>query len=155
MNNNYEAIKAAQVAWPQSLSDPKQLYRNFYDLMHKVSHNIVCASCGIIGHDIDEFNMTSTNDEKLVLLAVDPETVPFSFDCRIAAIDRHHIMIDPLAIIDSNTISVCNKCYSTLSSGSLPVEALANFHWPIQSRRSIRNDYQGQQHAYVQERAGR
>jgi len=65
----------------------------------------------------------------LALLAVNPDLVPFSFNCGIAAIDQHHIMIDPLAIINSNTISVCNKCYSTLSGGSLPIEALANFRW--------------------------
>ena len=35
LNINYEAIKVAQVAWPEPVSDPKQLYRNFYDLMNK------------------------------------------------------------------------------------------------------------------------
>ena len=73
--------------------------------------------------------MTSSNDGKLAPLVVDPEMVPFPFNCGITAIDQHHIMIDPLAIINSNTISVCNKCYSTLSGNSLPVEALANFRW--------------------------
>src|SRR5438552_8752282 len=129
LNINYEAIKAAQVPWPEPVSDPKQLYRNFYELMNKVSHNIICACCAIIEHNIDESNMTSTNDGKLAPLVVDPEMVPFPFNCGITAIDQHHIMIDPLAIINSNTISVCNKCYSTLSGNSLPVEALANFRW--------------------------
>src|SRR5436190_5664019 len=73
--------------------------------------------------------MTSSNDGKLAPLVVDPEMVPFPFNCGITAIDQHHIMIDPLAIINSNTIFVCNQCYSTLSSNSLLVEALANFRW--------------------------
>jgi hypothetical protein len=111
------------------LPDPKQLYRNFYNLMRKVSRNNVCACCGIVGHDIDEFTTISTSDDSLATLAVDPEIVPFSFSCRIAAIDQHHIMIDPQAIIDQNTISVCNKCHGSLSDGSLPAEALANFRW--------------------------
>jgi hypothetical protein len=129
LNNNYETIKAAQVTWPQLPSDPKQLYRSFYSLMNKVSHNVVCACCVIIGHDIDKFNITSTNDGKLAPLAVDPEMVPFPFDCKIIAIDQHRIMIDLMAIINLNTISVCNKCYNTLSGGYLPVEALKNFCW--------------------------
>ena len=129
MDENYESVRAAQEIWPQPLSDPKQLCRNFYDLMHKASHNIVCACCGIIGHDIDEFSLVSTNNKMLAPLAVNPATVPFLFDCRITAIDQHHIMIDPLAIKDQNTISICNNCYSQLSSGSLPAKALANFRW--------------------------
>ena len=129
MDENYESVRAAQEIWPQPLSDPKQLYRNIYDLMHKASHNIVCACCGIIGHDIDEFSLVSTNNKMLAPLAVNPATVPFLFDCRITAIDQHHIMIDPLAIKDQNTISICNNCYSQLSSGSLPAKALANFRW--------------------------
>jgi hypothetical protein len=129
LNKNYEAIQAAQRIWPQPLLDRKQLYRNFYEKMHKVSHNITCASCGVIGHDIDEFSIVSMSDKSLGSLAVDPNIVPFSFDCGITAIDQHHIMIDPLAIVDSNTLSICSKCYSHLSSGFLPVEALANFRW--------------------------
>ena len=95
--------------------------------MHKVSHNIVCACCGILGHNIDKFTIVSTNDKGLVVLAIDPNMVPFSFNYGVTAIDQHHIMIDPLAIIDQNTITVCNRCYSHLSCGSLPTEALANF----------------------------
>src|SRR5204862_6201846 len=47
----------------------------------------------------------------------------------IVPIDQHHIMIDPLSITDQNTISICNRCYSSLSKGLLPTEALANFRW--------------------------
>ena len=129
MNNNYKAIRAAQITWPQPLSDAKQLYRNFYDLMYKVSHNIICACCGIIGHNIDEFIIVSTNDAALAPLAVDPDVVPFSFNCGITAIDQHHIMIDPLAIMDANAVSICVKCHNCLSGGSLPTDALANFRW--------------------------
>ena len=47
----------------------------------------------------------------------------------ITAIDQRHIMIDPMAIMDLDTVSICNKCYSYLSGNSLPTDALANFHW--------------------------
>jgi hypothetical protein len=97
--------------------------------MHKVSHNIVCACCGIVGHNVNEFKIVSATNESLAGLTVDPNLVPFSFDCGIEAIDRHHIMIDPQAVIDQSIISVCNKCYSCLSDESLPSEALANFRW--------------------------
>jgi hypothetical protein len=129
LDENYETIRAAQVTWPQLVSDPKELYRNFYDLMHKVSHNIVCACCGIVGHNVDEFTTVSAHDNSLISLAVNSGLVPFSFNCGIAALDQRDIMIDPLAIIDRNTISVCTKCHSCLSDGSLPSEALANFRW--------------------------
>jgi hypothetical protein len=129
LNENYKTIRYAQASWPQPLLDPKDLYKNFYNLMNKVSHNITCASCGIIGHDIDKFTRVSTSDDSLASLAVEPNLVPYSFDCGIASIDQHHIMIDPLAIIDQSTISVCNECHSDLSVGSLPSEALANFRW--------------------------
>ena len=98
-------------------------------MIHKVSYNIVCASCGIIGHSIDEFNIISINDKSLAPLAIDPDMVPFSFNCGITAIDQRHIMIDPMAIMDLDTVSICNKCYSYLSGNSLPTDALANFRW--------------------------
>jgi hypothetical protein len=129
LDKNYEIIKVAQALWPQQLSDRKDLYLNFYNIMNKVSHNIICASCGVIGHNIEECVMVSANDEIFRPLAVEPENVPFSFECGIDVLDQHHIMIDPLAIKDHNTITICNKCYTTLASGFLPAEALANFRW--------------------------
>ena len=129
LEKNYESIRSIQATWPLPVPDPKQLYRNFYEMIHKVSYNIVCACCGIIGHNVDEFTMVLTDDKTLALLVVDPEIVPFSFNCGIASLDQHHIMIDPLAITDQNTISICNRCYSSLSTGILPTEALANFRW--------------------------
>jgi hypothetical protein len=129
LDENYKSVRAAQEIWPQQLSDPKQLYRNFYDIMHKVSRNIVCACCGIIGHNIDEFVILSANNESLNALTVNPDLVPFSFECGIVNLDQQHIMIDPLAVINQGMISVCQRCYSYLSSSSLPAEALANFRW--------------------------
>ena len=97
--------------------------------MYKVSHNIIYICCGIIGHNIDEFIMVLSNDEKLAPLAIDPDVILFSFNCRITAIDQHHIMIDPLAIMDANIVSICIKCHNYLSGESLPIDVLANFHW--------------------------
>src|SRR5437667_10307383 len=129
LDENYKSIRAAQEIWPQQLSDPKQLYRNFYDIIQKVSHNIVYACCGIIGHNIHEFNMVPANDESLSALTVNPDLVPFSFECGIVDLDQKHIMLDPLAVNDQGMISICQRCYSCLSDGSLPAEALANFRW--------------------------
>ena len=98
-------------------------------MMHKVSYNIVCGCCGVIGHNMEEFVMVPASDCILACLAVEPEKVPFSFDCGITVLDAQHVMIDPLAITDESTVSVCQKCYSCLSDGFLPVEALANFRW--------------------------
>jgi Domain of unknown function (DUF6570) len=129
LNENYKTITAAQASWPQPLSSRKQLYQNFYDLMQQVSHNIVCACCGIIGHNINDFTVVSASNQSLASLIVDPALVPFSFQCGIATLDQQHVMIDPLAITDQDTLSICQKCHSCLSDGLLPVEALANFRW--------------------------
>jgi len=121
LNEGYEAIKTAQTIWPQPLPDPRQLYRNFYEIMHKVSYTIICACCGIIGHNIDEFTMVSDNNSKDIFIpvAVDPNLVPFSFECGIITLDQHNIIIDHVAIIGEDTISVYCKCYSYLFKGSL------------------------------------
>ena len=129
LNKHYQTLTIIQEKWPQSLLDPKQLYRNFYEMMHKVAHNIVCGSCGIIGHNVDEFRMVSANDNILKSLAVESEKVPFSFSCGIASLDEQHIIVDPLAITDQETLSVCQRYHSSLSYGFIPVEALANFRW--------------------------
>ena len=129
LEDNYKNLMTAQERWPVPHSDSKQLYKNFYQIMQKVSHNIVCACCGIIGHNIDEFTAVSAQNEVFTLLAVNPKDVPFSFQCGITALDQQHIMIDPLAITDQGTISICQRCHSCLSDGSLPAEALANFRW--------------------------
>ena len=95
-----------------------------------MSHNIVCASCAILGHHIDEFTFVSPTYDLLASLAVQPNLVPFSFECGIPALDDHHIMIDPLAIIENgNKISICNKCHEDLCSHFCPADTLANFHW--------------------------
>ena len=83
----------------------------------------------IVEHNIDEFITVSAENEIFLLLAIKSEEVPFSFECGIANLDQQHVMIDPLAIIDQRTISVCQKCYNSLSDGHLPAEALANFRW--------------------------
>src|SRR5436190_19088287 len=94
LEKDYESIRSAQAHWPQPLPDPKQLYRNFYEMIHKVSYNIVCACCGIIAHNFDEVTMVSINDNDLVHLVVSPNFIPFSFNCEIVALDEQHIMID-------------------------------------------------------------
>ena len=98
--------------------------------MHKVSHNIICACCGIIRHNVDDFAMLPANDIIIFApLTVNPDEVPFSFNCGIAVLDKHHIIIDPLTVKDQETLSVCQKCHSCLSDDFFPIEAMANFHW--------------------------
>jgi hypothetical protein len=90
---------------------------------------MVCACCGIIGHNVNEFMAISAEDNIFNLLEVKPEDVPFPFECGIAELDQHHIMIDPLSITEKGSILFCQRCHSSLSDGSLPVEALANYRW--------------------------
>jgi hypothetical protein len=97
-----------------------------------MSHNIVCASCGCLGHDIRRHSHVPASSSLLHLLAVDPSKVHFPFACGIPSIDDRHIMIDPLAICSEDgdiRITICKICKPDLQRGKLPSIALANSRW--------------------------
>jgi len=65
-----------------------------------------------------------------LLLRVDKNLVPFDFSCGIPRLDENQVMIDRLAINNSDgKISICVSCYKALDNDRQPVEALANFRW--------------------------
>src|SRR5579859_1162848 len=49
--------------WPPDLPDPKPLYTGFYNKIHDLLCNIVCASCGCIGHNQSDYTLISIHDQ--------------------------------------------------------------------------------------------
>ena len=119
--------------WPPDLPDPKTLYADFYNKIHDLLYNIVCVSCGCIGHDRSDYTLVSVLDQRLSCLKVEPRSlVPYDFSCGISALDQQNIMIDRLGIqqedSDSN-VWLCSTCHPSIMLGKRPPESLANFRW--------------------------
>ena len=96
-------------------------------------YNIVCASCGCIGHDRSDYTLVSVLNQRLSCLKVEPRSlVPYDFSCAVSALDQQNIMIDPLGIqqedSDSN-VWLCITCHSSIMLARRPAESLANFRW--------------------------
>ena len=92
-------------------------------------YNIICASCGCIGHNRSDYNLVSVLDQRLSCLKVEPRTlVLYDFSC--AALDEQNIMIDPLGIQqDDSSVWLCSTCHPSIMLGKRPPESLANFRW--------------------------
>ena len=94
-------------------------------------YNIICASCGCIGHNRSDYNLVSVLDQRLSCLKVEPRTlVLYDFSCGIAGLDEQNIMIDPLGIQqDDSSVWLCSTCHPSIMLGKRPPESLANFRW--------------------------
>ena len=119
--------------WPPDLPDPKTLYADFYNKIHDLLYNIVCASCGCIGHDRSDYTLVSVLDQRLSCLKVESRTlVPYDFSCGISALDEQNIMIDRLGIQQEDSDSnlwLCSICHPSIMLSKRPAESLANFRW--------------------------
>src|SRR5947207_2315096 len=131
MDVEYEGRARATVDWPTPLPDRKAIYHSYYSEMDQVSHNIVCASCGTLGHDIRKYLFTSPTKELFKHLSVEPSLVPFPFECGIPDLDQISVMIDPLSIDphSGDKVAICRSCHSDLLKGKRPIQALANSRW--------------------------
>ena len=131
MDVEYEGRARATIDWPTPLPDRKAIYHSYYSEMDQVSHNIVCASCGTLGHDIRKYLFTSPTKELFKHLSVEPSLVPFPFECGIPDLDQISVMIDPLSIDphSGDKVAICRSCHSDLLKGKRPIQALANSRW--------------------------
>jgi len=114
--------------WPQPLPSPDLLYADYYNQIHHLAHNIVCACCGCISHGMNDHESLSIVDPALSVLAVDPSLVPFDFTSGIPQLDVRHIMLDSLGITsDQLHLHICSLCHPSIQRNRLPANALANF----------------------------
>src|SRR5579859_7303304 len=96
-------------------------------------YNIICVSCGCIGHDRSDYTLVSVLDQGLSCLKVEPRGLAlYDFSCRISALDGQNIMIDPHGIQQDDSHSdvwLCNTCHPSIMLGKRPPESLAYFRW--------------------------
>ena len=61
--------QAKENHWPQPLPSSDLLYADYYNQIHHLAHNIVCACCGCISHSINDHESLSVSDPALSVLA--------------------------------------------------------------------------------------
>jgi hypothetical protein len=131
LETNFSELEKGESEWPPSeLSDPKGLYIDFYDDIHKLARNIVCGSCGCIGHDEKQYHKEPITSEILDLLKVDPTFVPFDFGSHCDVLRERQIMVDDMGISDDLHIYLCSSCHHCLADDKkTPRDSLANYRW--------------------------
>jgi hypothetical protein len=116
LETDFSELEKGESEWPPSaLPDPKGLYTNFYEDIHKLARNIVCGSCGCIGHDEKQYHREPIASDILDPLRVDPTLVPFDFSSCYDTLKERQIMVDDMAILDDFHISLCSSCHRCLA----------------------------------------
>jgi hypothetical protein len=127
---DFDKLLKKQNNWPTPLAHGLDLYSDFYYAFHSLAKNFVCASCGIIGHDVALFHSVSVTDPILHSLSIAEDVyVPFDFSSGISALDQQQIMIDKQGLFGESEVILCKSCYRWLQSNKRPDESLANFRW--------------------------
>ena len=131
LQHTHDDLEENERNWPPNLPDPRSLYADFYNKIHDMLYNIVCASCGCIGHNQLDYTLVSVLDQRLSCLKVEPRSlVLYDSSCGISALDEQNIMIDPLGIQQDDShpdIWLCSTCHPSVMLGKRPPESLANF----------------------------
>ena len=104
---------------------------------HKLAQNILCASCGCIGPDDNQYVRVSIGSDILNYLMVDPIMVPFDFQSRYEVLKEKSIMIDDLGVSlvdgwlseNGSEVSLCQSCHPSLAVKRIPGDALGNYRW--------------------------
>jgi hypothetical protein len=69
-------VSASQVGyydeeeWRHESPSSDILYAKYYDQIHQLAHNIVCASCGCISHSLGDYEVVSITDPRLSIFAL-------------------------------------------------------------------------------------
>jgi hypothetical protein len=130
LDAEFERLRQKQQNWLTPLANGADLYADFYHVFHSLTKNIVCASCGILGHDVGGFQSVPLSDGCLRLLSISPDIyVPFNFSSGQDLLDQDRVMIDREGLSTDGNLTICNKCHSSLQVGKCPDESLANFRW--------------------------
>jgi hypothetical protein len=126
----FESLLRKEQNWPTPLASGEDLYADFCHTAHSLTHNIICASCSIIGHDSARFQSAHVTDRSLRFLSIPEDIyVPYDFSSGVNSLEIQHIMIDKQGLSADDEVSLCNSCYKTVKSGRHPHESFANFRW--------------------------
>jgi len=116
LETDFSKLEKEESEWPPSeLPDAKGLYVGFYENIHKLACNIICGSCGCIGHDEKQYYREPITSELLNPLKVDPASVPFDFSSRYDILRDKQIMVDDMGISDDLNIVLCSSCHQSLA----------------------------------------
>ena len=108
----------------------RDLYSDFVHSTHSVAQNVVCASCGVIGHDRSLYHTLRTDDLSLHALSVPQDAyVPFDFSTGYADLDNNRIMVEKLGVSINGDVQVCDSCHRSILANRRPTEALSNYRW--------------------------
>jgi hypothetical protein len=90
VNADFDDLLHKQQNWLTPLANGSDLYTDFYHTTHSLAKNIVCASCGIIGHDVASFQSVPVTDTILHHLSIASDVyIPFHFFCGVPMLDEH------------------------------------------------------------------
>ena len=108
----------------------EDLYSDFFHSTRTLAHNVVCASCGVIGHDPSLYHTFRTDDVSLRALTVPQDTyVPFDFLTGYADLDNNRIMVEKLGVSLNGDVHICDSCHRSIMANRRPTEALSNYRW--------------------------
>ncbi len=131
LEEEFQKLLVTEATWPAPLPSSKDLYTRFFDEIHQLVHNIVCASCGCINHQPDSCELVPTNYQGLRLLSVPLNIIiPFDFSCGVDLLDEQRILLDKQGITaDKQSVVICKSCCFELRNHRRPVRSLSNFRW--------------------------
>ena len=73
LQHTHDDLEENERDWPPQLPDPKTLYADFYNKIHDLLYNIICASCGCIGHYRSDYTL---------VYGICPRPTTFLFEVR-------------------------------------------------------------------------
>ena len=130
LDTDFQALLRKEKNWPIPLPYMKNIYSDFLHSTNTLVHNIVCASCDIIGHDFALFHNILTNDQSLRVLSVSSDIyVPYDFRSGIPELDNRRVLIGKLGIPEDDRLSLCESCYKSITVHRRPHESLSNYRW--------------------------
>src|SRR5436190_1729279 len=132
LDNEFSELLRLESEWPPfNLLDSKVLYEDFYNNIHELAQNIVCASCGCIGHNESKYHKELITSDSLMNFAIDPILVPFDFGSKHVVLKDKNIMVDDLGILgdgaERSKVILCSTCHHCLTvDKKMPIDSLAN-----------------------------
>ena len=130
LDTDFQALLRKEKNWQTPLPYMKNICSDFLHSTNTLVHNIVCASCDIIGHDSALFHNILTNDQSLRVLSVPSDIyVPYDFRSGIPELDNRRVLIDKLGICEDDRLSLCESCYKSITVHRRPHESLSNYRW--------------------------
>ena len=88
LETEFNKLRLKEENRPAPLSNMPDIYSDFVHSTYALAHNVVCASCGVIGHDPSLYFTFRKDNVLLRVFAIPRDTyVPFDFSTGIPNLD--------------------------------------------------------------------